>query len=398
MKFKLKEEDKSRVLLIVIGLLLYAWLTNFVAVNSWIRKLFSPITPIFAGVAIAYLLSPVCRRIENFLGKKFLRFSELSLKERRTISLIITYYLTLMVIAAFAVLVLPQVIASITQMFEQIKLYVTSAENIANNILAKIPEDLIPDDVANEIRQKVGNMMSELITVLSTSVPAVFNYIVSFGTSLVNIVVAFFVSIYVLASKETFLGHGRKLFYAIFGKEKAEKMFEVVDTADDMFGGFISGKLIDSLIIGIICYIGVLILKIPFPVLIAFIVGVTNVVPFFGPLVGEVIGFFLVVIIDPLKGVITLAFLLVLQQLDGNVIGPKILSSSTGLSAFWVMTSILFFGGCFGVVGMVIGVPLFGVIYWEVKRIVNNLLEKKGLSTDSEDYMKGIKKTEYIDE
>ena len=164
-------------------------------------------------------------------------------------------------------------------------------------------------------------------------------------------------------------------------------IIKVIRKANDIFGGFITGKILDSLIIGLICYIGCVILRIPSAILVAVIVGVTNVIPVFGPFIGAVPSIFLVIIQSPIHALYLLIFIIVLQQVDGNIIGPKILGSSTGLSTFWVMFAILLGGGVFGFMGMLLGVPIFGIIYYIIKEIVNYILKKKKLSTDTRKYI-----------
>ena len=201
------------------------------------------------------------------------------------------------------------------------------------------------------------------------------------------------VSVYVLMSKEKFIGQGKKMLYAVLKPHFANNVLTVLRQSNRIFGGFISGKLIDSLIIGIICFIGLYFMKTPYTVLVSVIVGVTNIIPFFGPFIGAVPSAFLVLISDSgginIMGCIYfLIFILALQQFDGNILGPKILGDSTGLSSFWVLFSILLFGGLFGVLGMVIGVPLFAVIYDIVKKFICASLRKKGKLEEMEKYQR----------
>lgn len=179
---------------------------------------------------------------------------------------------------------------------------------------------------------------------------------------------------------------GKELVYAIFRPTKAILILHVGSKSNEIFGGFIIGKIIDSAIIGVLCFIGLSILNIPYTLLVSVIVGVTNVIPFFGPYIGAIPSALLIFLADPVKGVYFVIFIILLQQFDGNILGPKILGNSTGLSAFWVVFSILIAGGLFGIPGMLLGVPTFAVIYYIISMVVNRKLRKKQLPTDTDSY------------
>ena len=202
------------------------------------------------------------------------------------------------------------------------------------------------------------------------------------------------VMVYLLNIKQTFEAQGKKIIYGVFPLAIANKVIGEIRFIHHVFGGFIIGKIVDSINIGIHCFIGVSLMNMPYPLLISVIVGVTNVIPFFGPFIGAIPTGFLVLLVDPIKCIYFLLFILLLQQFDGNILGPKILGDSTGLQSFWVLFSILLFGGLFGFVGMIIGVPTFAVFYRMVKEGVESSLKKKDLSSYTDDY-RGLN---YIDE
>ena len=194
------------------------------------------------------------------------------------------------------------------------------------------------------------------------------------------------ISVYILMGKETFIGQAKKIVYAILPAYKGNVLIETIRKGNDIFGGFISGKILDSAIIGVLCFIGLSILKMPYCLLVSVIVGVTNVVPFFGPYIGAIPCTILITLANPIQGLYFVIFILVLQQLDGNIIGPRILGESTGLSSFWVIFAILVGGGLFGFLGMVIGVPAFATIYYIIKRIISYILKRRGLPQETNDY------------
>ena len=210
--------------------------------------------------------------------------------------------------------------------------------------------------------------------------------VINIVNEVMNVLIGIIVSVYVLFSKEKFNAQAKKAVYALMTPPHANLTLHIVTKSNQIFGGFMIGKVIDSMIIGVLCYIGTAILKMPYALLVSVIVGVTNVIPFFGPYIGAIPCIILIGLADPLKGLYFAIFILLLQQLDGNVIGPKILGDSTGLSAFWVIFSILLGGGIFGFIGMVMGVPTFAVIYYIVEMLINYKLEKRNLPTRTQCY------------
>ena len=207
--------------------------------------------------------------------------------------------------------------------------------------------------------------------------------VLNFMREIMNILIGLIVSVYVLFSKEKFSKQSKKITYAIFKPSNANMILHLTIKSNEIFGGFIIGKIIDSAIIGVLCFAGLSILNMPYAMLVSVIVGVTNVIPFFGPYIGAIPSAILILLAEPKMGIYFIIFIIALQQFDGNILGPKILGNSTGLSAFWVIVSILLGGGLFGIVGMLFGVPTFAVIYYVIKLLVDNKLEKKELPTVS---------------
>ena len=225
-------------------------------------------------------------------------------------------------------------------------------------------------------------MLPKVQTILASLTTGVVNL----AKSMLNLIIGVIISVYLLSGKDRFLAQSKKLCYAALGQKKGGYVCNVCTFANRVFGGFIGGKIIDSLIIGVLCFIGLRILDMPYTMLISIIVGVTNIIPFFGPYLGAIPSALLLLVIDPMKCLYFVIFIIILQQLDGNVIGPQILGDATGLDSIWVVVSLLIFGNLFGVLGMVIAVPLFAVIYKIVTELVNFLLKKRELSTATQDY------------
>lgn len=210
--------------------------------------------------------------------------------------------------------------------------------------------------------------------------------VINFFSEIFSALIGLIVSVYILFSKELFARQSKKIIYAVLRPNHANMVLHLTTKSNQIFGGFIIGKIIDSAIIGVICFFGLSILDMPYIMLISVIVGVTNVIPFFGPYIGAIPSAILIFLSNPMQGVYFIIFVLVLQQFDGNILGPKILGNSTGLSAFWVIVAILLGGGLFGFVGMVMGVPTFAVLYYIIQMLVNHKLERRSLPKGSEYY------------
>jgi predicted PurR-regulated permease PerM len=209
-----------------------------------------------------------------------------------------------------------------------------------------------------------------------------------------NLVIGFVISIYILFDKEKFKGQIKKMLYALFDEDKVNRILENTNNADRVFSNFFSAKLLDSLIVGIICFVGMIIFKMPYATMISVIVGVTNIIPYFGPYIGAIPSALIILLVDPSKCLWFLLFIFILQQFDGNVLGPKILGDKTGLSSFWVLFSLLVFGSLFGVVGMIIGVPIFSILYSYINNVLKDRLKEKKMPINSSDYIevKKVKK------
>lgn len=349
--------------------------------------------PFFYGFIFAYLLTPVM----TFLEVRFLRLFTTHRKRikqtkaqkiARVISIALSLLLALLAIAALISMLIPQLISSLSGFLERLPIYVSNVESWlarflndnpdlavwANNTLLKVTQSL--ESWLEDFLPSVNQMLSSLTIGLS-----------GFLTVLKNVVIGIIISVYVMYSKEKFGAQAKKLLYALFNPKGINNMLSTLRTTNRMFLNFFVGKLLDSLIIGLICFILMSIFRMPFALLISVIIGVTNIIPFFGPFIGAIPCALLLLLENPITSLYFVLLILVLQQFDGNILGPKILGDSTGLSSFWVIFSILLSGGLFGFLGMIAGVPIFAVIYTFIKLFLDKKLTQKGLPTDSDDYM-----------
>ena len=373
-------------LVIAASIIFYLVLSDLGASVKVLEKIVSPIMPIIYGFVLAYLLNPIMVWMEKRLLKLEL-CKKMKFKQLRALSLCLTYLITITVLVIMLLIVLPKVIVNISTLYEQLQYYVLLAERSVNYFVNAVPHDMVSQEYIDQVSQLAGESIQKLINWMAVSAPRLVSFVWQLGSGIITAFVAVIVSIYFLAAKERFIAQLRKAMLAFFPERKVRRAAAIINTAHGMFGGFITGKIVDSIIIGILCFVGLSIMKMPNAVLVSFIVGVTNVLPYFGPFIGAVPGFILITIISPIQGLIFLVFILVLQQIDGNIIGPMILGDSIGLSAFWVVFAILFFGGIFGILGMFIGVPTFGVIYALVRECVYAKLIQRNMSTETAAYL-----------
>ncbi len=374
--------------IIVLGILFFFFIFRLNVILGFIGKILDILTPITLGAAIAYLINPLVTATDKYLFN-FFRRCHISAKISGFIALSvsITIWLGLLVtgISLLFSMIVPELYSSIVKLAGDFRIYVNIIYEFVNEHLESNPEILTyVQEILNTLTNSVYNWVNNELIIQVQNIMSKLTVGISWVVTLVtNVVVSLIVSVYLLVSKKRFLGQLKKLLYVFLKPDTANASLSIFRQVNKIFGGFISGKLIDSLIIGILCFIGVSILKMPYPLLISVIVGITNVIPFFGPYIGAIPSAFLVLLIDPGKCLIFIIFIFLLQQLDGNVIGPAILGDSTGVSPFWIVVSILVGGGLFGFIGMLLGVPTFAVFYFLVKTFSEYYLKKKNLPTDS---------------
>ena len=404
MKFEWTRTMTKRALTYIAAgagiILVYFLMQNFGEVKNLWSTAADILRPFTIGLIFAYLLNGPLMFFENKLG--FIEKKKPRRAIRRTLAIIVTWIVTVAVLGAFFYIIMPDVIESVETLINNIPGYLTSLQNLVKNLAERyslelpIIDQFLEFKISSEVAMKLLMDYSEE---LLPQIANIANISVQIGGALFDIVIAVILSIYIMFSKETLIAQLKKGLYAIFKKETASTMVRVARESHRIFSGFINGKLLDSLIIGILCFFGMSVIGFEFTLLISFIVGCTNVIPFFGPFLGAIPSVLILLMVDPWQAFWFAIFVFVLQQLDGNVIGPKILGDSTGLPAIWVMFAILVGGGLFGILGMFIGVPAFAVIYEFTKEILENKLKKKNLPETTESYkvVKGLKDLDEIE-
>ena len=407
MKFKFNNKyvrwGVTLFLVFAASILFYYFVFHSSNIRANIKTITSILMPVVWGFAIAYLLTPVL----NFTERKLLYplTEKLHIKESkkrnsvlRGIGILITAFLFVDLIYFLFYMLLSQIVPSVQNIVGNFDTYSDNFTNWLNKVLEDNP-DLgdslvrLVDKYSDELSKWLNDLLPNtalLIKTVSLSVIGVLGFLWDF-------IIGFVISIYVLASKEKFAAQAKKIAYALFEQDTANIVIRNFRFTHKTFIGFLGGKIVDSIIIGILCFIGTSFMHTPYAALVSVIVGVTNIIPFFGPYLGAIPSTILIFIVDPvhpLNCVYFVIFILALQQFDGNILGPKILGNSTGLSGFWVIFAITFFGGLFGVVGMIVGVPIFAVIYAAIKSLTNALLQKKKLPVESQTY----ERLDYMDE
>ena len=356
---------------ISLSILFFFLIYRFQGFGDAISKLTGILMPFIYGAVIAYLLKPVCNCVEDFLRRLL---PEKMGTAANMLAVTISLLFCILVVYALIMMIVPQLITSVTTLYYTARNnlndfvdWASHQEIIASNQklldFIETSYDNLQDMLDNIVRTKLVPSMQSLLSGAALGV-------MSFVTFLKNIIIGVIVSVYLLASRKKFGQQCKMILYSLIKPRWADIILEEILYADKMFGGFINGKILDSAIIGVLCYIACLIFKFPSALLVSVIIGVTNVIPFFGPFIGAIPATLLILIQNPIKALWFVLFVLVLQQVDGNIIGPKILGNTTGLSSFWVLFAILLFGGLWGFVGMIIGVPLFAVIYDVLKKFV----------------------------
>lgn len=360
------------------------------------NRIIDILMPVIDGLAIAYILSYLLNWIEKKILKPITR--KLKVKESarskkviRNIGVCITMIIFALVLYSLIMLIVPQVMVSIQSIIKNVPQYFNNVQEWLQKILKDYPEfeKLFVEyweDIASWFNSQVIPTMQETISSISSRIlGGVWGFLMGTWDFILGIII----SVYLLTGKERFCAQAKKTIYAFLKEDRANTFLNNLRFSDKTFGGFLTGKIVDSIIIGILCYIGMNIFQFPYAILISVIIGVTNIIPFFGPYLGAIPSALLILMVSPIQCLYFLIFVLVLQQFDGNILGPKILGDSTGLSSFWVIFSITVFGGIFGVLGMFIGVPAFAVIYAAFKTVVSQRLVKKNLPSTTIFYMNG---------
>ena len=386
---------------IAAALLFYFAVSKVSVIGNSFSRLVQILAPFIWGLVISYLLTPLMTSIEKHLffplSKKIYKNSKKNTGKgfARGMSVLLSEIVLVLILVALVYLILPQMLSSIQTLIQNSGIYMDNLSAWLDGLFKNYPLlDQYVGDMLESININLGNwLQTTLLPRLGNVVTSVTSGVYGVAKSIYNLIIGIIVSIYLLNDKEGFLAAVKRMSYSVFSVETVERIRIGLNFVDKTFMSFLNGKLLDSFITGIICYIVCSILQMPCTMLVSVIVGVTNIIPFFGPLIGAVPSALIILMVNPTKCLIFVIFVIILQQIDGNIIGPRILGNSTGITGFWVIFSIILGGGLFGFWGMFLGVPVFVVLY----SLANNLIVKKLKRSDLPWELNDYKELEYID-
>lgn len=392
-----KEDIKKGLILsasLCIVVVFYILIGKIGLLFSALGKLITAMSSIIIGCVIAFLLNPLMNLFHKWFISIFTKFSKKKnekkiYKSAKITATMITIVLFIALIVTLLVFLIPELRDSIVKFTENFGTYTNNVQNWVNKFLRNYPqlEQVVNTNLDNFEVMLTDLINKKLIPNMDTIVIYVSSGIMGGVKVVIDIIVGMIVAVYLLLSKDTLMAQGRKLIYAIFDKDRGNMVLRGFGYVNSVFSGFLNGKIIDSIIIGLLCSISTRLLEIPYSTLISVIIGVTNIIPFFGPIIGAIPCSVLVLVDNPKKFLVFVIFVVILQQLDGNVIGPIILGDSTGLSGLWVLFSILVGGNLFGFPGMILGVPVFACFYTLCTIVLRNALNKRGLNNSTEFFM-----------
>lgn len=377
MKFKLEPTLFNGIVgLIFAGITIVTFTLvalNFSFIITTLTFFTGLLLPFIVGFALAFLMSP----LQNIIEKKLLSQLAWSIRSKRRISTFASLIVTLGMLTGLFLSITPQLISSINTLIDQIPGYIASTTVFINQLIYRLNIETEAADLLQELSQDLFSNLNQMVRDI---LPSILSMSINILTVLFRFIVGIIIAIYMLLEKERFANQVSKLIVAMVSAENARIIFKVSHLAKEKFNQFIFGKTVDSVIVGVICFIVMSLFQWPYALLISVVIGVTNMIPVFGPFIGAIPSFVILFIVSPSTALWFIVFIILLQQLDGNVIGPKILGDSVGLPTLWIMFAIIVGGGLFGIIGMFLGVPVFAVIYVIIKETVAIKLNKKGIT------------------
>lgn len=388
MKEKFKQNDYVNWGLTLFGVIAAAILLVFLLLKmetifKIVGDILSTLTPIFIGILFAYLLNPLVKTIEKYITTKAVEeitkkiFKNVKNKKKiaRIAAIFLTYLLAILLIALFIEFVVPSLFDSLNVMLTNIPMYINNIYDYLKDILKSNPELMsMVDKLNTNITDFTGSIMIPSMDTIMTNLTL---GISSFIKWTVNVLIGLIVSVYLIYDKDSFVSGVKKVLRVTLPDKIYDTTMTTLGFTDKIFGGFMIAKIIDSLLIGVLTFVIISLFKIPYALIISVIVGVTNIIPYFGPFIGALPCAALLLLINPTKSLTFCVLIFLIQQFDGNILGPKLIGNRTGIKSFWVLFSILLFGGLFGFIGMIFGVPVFAIIYSVLNNLINKKLAKK---------------------
>ena len=388
MKFKWTEETTARVtagsVIAAIAITFFFLMQNIGGIFDAVKNIFSVLSPFVIGFIIAYLLTRPLNFIERLLNRRLFKKAKKQRSINRGISIVIVFILFLLLLALIIYSIIPQLIESVTTLARNADGYIKSINTLLDKLFAHFNIDA---SFLEEILGSSQEMFIKLTDYIASKLPELLNFSVSIGSGISNVFIGFVASVYMLSGKERFAAQIKKILFAIFPSRFVNETVSAFSYMHETFGKYFSGQSIDSVVLGIICFILMSLFKMEYALLISMIIMITNFIPFIGPFIGAIPSAFILLMVQPTKVIWFIIMIVVLQQIEGNIIAPKIVGKTTGLSSFWVVFSIIIGGGFFGVTGVILAVPDFSVIYTFAKRFIERRLREKNMSAKTTDYI-----------
>lgn len=388
------EQQKSKRNTIIVAsvavyavlMLLFIIIVNNAVISAWLKDTLSVLAPIIVGGVIAYLCNPLLTLFERRVFKKMKSHGA-----RRALSMVLTYLVVLLTLSFILLIVIPQLASSFNSFTTSLRSYTDKAITLVNKLIysfSSMSESHSMDNYINigDIQRTISEIFNFSSDVFSTLAGYVVNYASSIAVGVKNVIFGLFISIYLLSSKERLAAQLKKIFSALLSEKKYKSLIGWVRFTDNTFGSYIKAQLLDALLVALECALIMSVTGMPYSVLLAFIIGITNIIPVFGPFIGGIPAGFIVFISAPEKLLLFIILLVLIQQIDGNFVLPKLVGSTTGMSSLGVLCAIMIMGGYFGIGGMVLGVPFFVVIGEVIRKVVNSRLEARGMSVSLDDY------------
>ncbi len=378
MKFNFDEKASELIKILIFSgtilMLIFYGITKLDYFFAAIGDFLTIILPFIFGFSFAFLMMPIYNKIKA----QWLVKTKLKEKTKSKIAAFLSIGFLLFIVGLVMAIIVPQVYVSVLRLSQNGNEYLNNIDDVLNGA-SKNP---FIQELVNIIWIYSEDLFTGLVGALKDSLPQILDYSISIVKTTINIFIGVFIAVYIMIDKARFVRQAKKAAYAFFPKKSVDYVAKIGKLTTEMFNAFIVGKTVDSLIIGAICFVGMLIMGMEYALLISVIIGVTNMIPVFGPFIGAVPGFLILFIFNPTQALLFLIWILILQQFDGNILGPYILGDSVGLPSFWVMFAIIIGGGLFGIIGMFLGVPFFAVIYITIKNIIEDRLERKKIKIE----------------
>ena len=355
-----KKTFKQYILIVTYGVGLYLLLTNLSVLTDALQLFRRVFASFLYGLVIAYLLNIPYKLYREKLFVFFNRRGGTLSSASKYVSMLLAYFTVLLILAFLIWIIIPQLVISLTLLIQNIPYYIQSMENMISRIGGYFGQE---DFYEGQLNMLWPNLISWSNALMNDVINNFVGYISSLTTHIYNLIIAIAFSVYLLSGKEKLLEQSRRVICAYMSRKKAERFMEISSQTNKIFNNFIAGNVLDSMLVGMICFAGMSLFNFPYPLLISVIIGVTNLIPIVGPFIGAVPGAMIILTVDPIKVIFFVIFIFVLQQVDGNIFKPKIFGNKIGLPSVWILLSIVVLGGLFGIFGMLIGVPVFGVLY-----------------------------------